>query len=134
LLRLERVGIHDSFFELGGDSIISLQVVSRAQQQGVRITPRQLFEFPTIADLATMAEQTEEGQEKPPEHEAAETKLTHTYPLSATQKGMLFEYLAAPGSGVYVQQLICTVQGRLEIDAFRHAWQRVVERHTILRT
>src|SRR5258708_23358729 len=55
LLRLEVIGIHDDFFELGGDSIISLQVVARAQQRGIRITPRQLFEGPTIAALAAGA-------------------------------------------------------------------------------
>ena len=52
VLKAERVSVEDNFFELGGDSIISLQVMARAQQQGIRIGPRQLFEFPTIAALA----------------------------------------------------------------------------------
>ncbi len=50
-----RIGVHDSFFQLGGDSIQSLQVVSRAARAGLRITPRQLFEHPTIAELAAVA-------------------------------------------------------------------------------
>jgi aryl carrier-like protein len=49
------VGINDNFFELGGDSILAIQVISRANQAGMRITPRHLFEFPTIADLARVA-------------------------------------------------------------------------------
>ena len=61
LLRVERAGIHDNFFELGGDSIISLQVVARAQQHGIRITPRQLFDSPTIAALAATAERLASG-------------------------------------------------------------------------
>jgi amino acid adenylation domain-containing protein/non-ribosomal peptide synthase protein (TIGR01720 family) len=54
-LGLETVSIHDNFFHLGGDSILSVQIAARAQQAGVRITPRQVFEYPTIADLATVA-------------------------------------------------------------------------------
>ncbi|MFL5543033.1 MAG: condensation domain-containing protein, partial [Longimicrobiaceae bacterium] len=55
VLRAERVGVEESFFELGGDSILSIQVVSRARRAGLAITPRQLFEHPTIAGLAALA-------------------------------------------------------------------------------
>src|SRR2546422_3812731 len=48
VLGVPRVGADDNFFELGGDSILSIQVVSRARDAGVRITPRMLFEHPTI--------------------------------------------------------------------------------------
>ena len=56
LLGLERVGVHDNFFELGGDSILSIQIVSRAREVGLRLTPRQVFEHPTVAGLAAVAE------------------------------------------------------------------------------
>ncbi|WP_443111369.1 phosphopantetheine-binding protein [Amycolatopsis sp. A1MSW2902] len=46
----------DDFFGFGGDSILSLQVVSRARQAGLRITPRQVFEARTVAALAELAE------------------------------------------------------------------------------
>jgi aryl carrier-like protein len=49
------IGIHDNFFELGGDSILSIQVIARASQAGLQLTPRQLFEQPTIARLAALA-------------------------------------------------------------------------------
>ncbi len=52
VLGVERVGIHDNFFELGGDSILSIQVISRVRQRGISITPRQLFQQQTIAELA----------------------------------------------------------------------------------
>jgi amino acid adenylation domain-containing protein/non-ribosomal peptide synthase protein (TIGR01720 family) len=55
VLGVERVGVDDDFFTLGGDSILSIQVVSRAARQGVRITPRQIFEAPTVAALARAA-------------------------------------------------------------------------------
>jgi amino acid adenylation domain-containing protein/non-ribosomal peptide synthase protein (TIGR01720 family) len=46
------VGVHDNFFELGGDSILSIQVVARAGEAGLRLTPRQIFQHPTVAELA----------------------------------------------------------------------------------
>ncbi|HKG78213.1 MAG TPA: amino acid adenylation domain-containing protein, partial [Pyrinomonadaceae bacterium] len=56
------------------------------------------------------------------------------YALSPMQEGMFFHSLYAPQSGVYFQQLNCVLEGRLNIDAFQRAWQRVVDRHAILRT
>ncbi|MFJ2485575.1 non-ribosomal peptide synthase/polyketide synthase [Pseudomonas sp. NPDC087639] len=55
VLGLERVGLEDNFFELGGDSIISIQVVSRARQAGIRVSPRDLFQYQTVRSLALVA-------------------------------------------------------------------------------
>ncbi|MFI6084255.1 amino acid adenylation domain-containing protein, partial [Streptomyces sp. NPDC051217] len=55
VLGLERVGIDDDFFAVGGDSIRSIQLVSRAKAHGIEITPRQIFEFRTVAALAVAA-------------------------------------------------------------------------------
>lgn len=55
ILHRERIGIHDNFFELGGDSITSLQVVAHARRAGLRLLPKQLFEYHTIAELAQVA-------------------------------------------------------------------------------
>jgi amino acid adenylation domain-containing protein/thioester reductase-like protein/non-ribosomal peptide synthase protein (TIGR01720 family) len=52
VLRVERVGVDENFFELGGDSILTLQVVSKASRAGLRVAPRQLFDHPTVARLA----------------------------------------------------------------------------------
>jgi amino acid adenylation domain-containing protein/non-ribosomal peptide synthase protein (TIGR01720 family) len=54
-LNIESVGRHDNFFTLGGDSILSLQIIARARRQGIRLTPKQLFEKQTIAELAQVA-------------------------------------------------------------------------------
>jgi fengycin family lipopeptide synthetase B len=53
LLNVAQVGIHDNFFALGGDSILSIQVIDRAKQAGLNLTPRLVFEHPTIAELAS---------------------------------------------------------------------------------
>ncbi|GGW45917.1 non-ribosomal peptide synthetase [Streptomyces lucensis JCM 4490] len=52
LLGVERVGVDENFFMLGGDSILSIQVVSRARAAGLALTPRDLFRHPTVAELA----------------------------------------------------------------------------------
>ena len=52
VLGLERVGIDDNFFALGGDSIMSIQLVSRARKAGLVITPRAVFQHQTVAALA----------------------------------------------------------------------------------
>jgi non-ribosomal peptide synthase protein (TIGR01720 family) len=55
LLGISEIGVHDNFFELGGDSVVSIQVIARASQAGLRLTPKQVFDSPTIAELAAAA-------------------------------------------------------------------------------
>ncbi|GAB0102659.1 hypothetical protein JMUB6875_16280 [Nocardia sp. JMUB6875] len=55
LLGRDRVGVHDSFFALGGDSILAIQLVSRARLRGIELTPLQVFEHRTVAALAALA-------------------------------------------------------------------------------
>ncbi|HEY6802282.1 MAG TPA: condensation domain-containing protein [Pyrinomonadaceae bacterium] len=56
------------------------------------------------------------------------------YPLSPLQQGMLFHTLCAPQAAVYFGQFHCTLQGDINVDAVKWAWQRAVDRHPILRT
>jgi len=60
--------------------------------------------------------------------------IADIYPLSPMQQGLLFHTLYAPTSGVYCEQWRCIVHGHLHVTAWQHAWQRVVERHPVLRT
>jgi amino acid adenylation domain-containing protein/non-ribosomal peptide synthase protein (TIGR01720 family) len=59
VLGLEEIGINDNFFALGGDSILSLQVISKANQAGLQLTPKQLFQHQTIAKIADIAGTTQ---------------------------------------------------------------------------
>lgn len=77
-LRLDRVGVNDDFFALGGDSILSMQVVSRARRRGLGLHPKDLFQSPTIRQLAALA--SEAG--KP---EAEQGPVTGPAPLAAVQ-------------------------------------------------
>jgi myxalamid-type nonribosomal peptide synthetase MxaA len=56
------------------------------------------------------------------------------YPLSPMQQGLLFHTLSAPDTGVYFNQLVCTLSGQLNIPVFERVWQQVIQRHSILRT
>ena len=55
VLGFDRIGVYDNFFEIGGDSILSIQIISRANQAGLKLKPSQFFEHPTIAALAAVA-------------------------------------------------------------------------------
>jgi non-ribosomal peptide synthase protein (TIGR01720 family) len=54
VLGVAYIGVDDNFFELGGDSILSIQIIARANQAGLRLTPKQLFQYQTIAGLAAV--------------------------------------------------------------------------------
>lgn len=56
------------------------------------------------------------------------------YELSPMQQGILFHSLYEQGAGVYFHQLAWTLQGKLNIDAFKQAWHKIVARHAVLRT
>ncbi|HWV17360.1 MAG TPA: amino acid adenylation domain-containing protein, partial [Rhodocyclaceae bacterium] len=145
-----RVGRNDNFFELGGDSILSLQIVAKVRRAGWKISPRQLFERQTIAELAAVAECVQqEARTDAPEVagrladyiDAAtlatlpfdEADVGDVFPLAPTQEGMLFHSIEAPGSGLYVNQMSVEVFG-LDAPRLAAAWQAMVERHPVLRT
>ncbi|HEX7239719.1 MAG TPA: amino acid adenylation domain-containing protein, partial [Longimicrobiaceae bacterium] len=131
VLRLDRVGVHDDFFSLGGDSVLSIQAVARARKAGVELKPRDLFEHPTIAELAPLAAVTGSGSSAPALRTEGEEDA---YPLSPMQEAMLFHTLLAPGGGGYVGQLVFTLEGDVDVPALRRAWQGAVDRHPALRT
>lgn len=85
VLKLERVGVNDSFFDLGGDSILNLQIVTRAQQRGLQLSPKQVFEQRTVAALAQALRDTGSG---------SAATLDRPLPLSAGQLERLRKPLA----------------------------------------
>jgi acyl carrier protein len=52
VLRLDRVGIHDNFFDLGGASLAALEIMARLNEAGISVDPTQIFNYQTVADLA----------------------------------------------------------------------------------
>lgn len=71
VLGIERVGIHDNFFEIGGDSLLSIRILARAHRLGYEINPVDFFARPTVAEQAKLANAVQPQAEKPGNAEKA---------------------------------------------------------------
>jgi aryl carrier-like protein len=71
ILHRERIGVHDNFFEIGGDSIKSIQVIARANRAGLTLTAKDLFQHQSVAELAAAAERSRSTVEGAPEFDRA---------------------------------------------------------------
>ncbi|MEM7453229.1 MAG: amino acid adenylation domain-containing protein [Planctomycetota bacterium] len=74
ILRVDRIGVRDNFFDLGGDSILAIQIVARSHREGIRITPSQFFDSLTVETLARTWE--ESGDVEADEADEVEPILT----------------------------------------------------------
>ncbi|MGA9379449.1 MAG: amino acid adenylation domain-containing protein, partial [Phormidium sp.] len=89
----------------------------------IKLTPAELDGV-----LAKVADKAESGTA------TNRHNIEDIYPLSPMQQGMLFESLYAPDSGVYCEQITCTLTGNLNVEVFEQAWQQVVAHHATFRT
>jgi amino acid adenylation domain-containing protein/non-ribosomal peptide synthase protein (TIGR01720 family) len=124
VLGLERVGVHDSFFELGGDSILSVQLVARANQAGLQFTPKHLFENQTIAQLADVADATSLA---PTEQDL----VTGPVPLTPIQQWFFEQDLPAPHH--FNQALLLQAQRPLDAALLERAFEQLLVHHDALR-
>ncbi|WP_434634922.1 amino acid adenylation domain-containing protein [Chromobacterium sp. CV08] len=122
VLAIPEPGIDDNFFTLGGDSILSLQVVSRARDAGLALTPRRLLLEPTIRQLAAALD--EAGAEQPP---AAAGPL----PATPVQRWFAGLQLAAPAH--WNQALALDLARPLEHGSLQAALDAVAARHDAFR-
>nr|WP_256261391.1 non-ribosomal peptide synthetase [Pseudomonas gingeri] len=163
LLKVERVGRHDNFFEQGGHSLLAVTLLARMRQLGMSADIRVLFAQPTLAALASTVGGSREvpvpANLIPPacEHITADllplvvldqadidrivatvpggaANVQDIYPLGPLQAGILYHHLTAGDSDPYLQQTRFAFADRTRLDAFCHALQRVIERNDILRS
>ncbi|MEV0662924.1 amino acid adenylation domain-containing protein [Actinomadura luteofluorescens] len=127
VLGLERVGIDDGFFDLGGDSIIAIQLVSRARHSGLVITPRDVFQHQTVEELAATARAVGEG-----ERTEAEAPGAGIGRVPATPIMHWFQELRGPVDG-YSQRMLLQVPPGLGADRLTGALQAVLDHHDMLR-
>ncbi|WP_460444037.1 amino acid adenylation domain-containing protein [Amycolatopsis cihanbeyliensis] len=130
LLGARRVSIDDNFFDLGGHSLLATRLVSRARTAlPAELSIRDLFEAPTVAELAPRAGKGERA--RPPLVAAdrpAELPLSH-----AQQRLWVLQEMEAT-SAAYNFPLVFRLRGPLDLEALRAALGDVVTRHEALRT
>ncbi|MFH7362715.1 amino acid adenylation domain-containing protein [Pseudomonas syringae group genomosp. 7] len=125
VLKLEQVGSTDNFFELGGDSILSLQIIARAKRQGIKLSPKQLFEKQTIGQLASVARLI---QKKPA---AGAEQVSGSLPLLPIQ-ARFFE-LDIPERQHWNQALMLKPLQMLDANHLQAALAALIEQHDALR-
>ncbi|SEP81454.1 non-ribosomal peptide synthase domain TIGR01720/amino acid adenylation domain-containing protein [Pseudomonas sp. NFACC02] len=127
-LSVEAVGRHDNFFTLGGDSILSLQIIARARRQGIRLTPKQLFEKQTIAELAQVAVLSEA---KPVAAPVVAAVVPRDFALTPIQAR--FFALPMAQRSHWNQSLLLNLPRALDVVVFQEALSVLLARHDSLR-
>jgi amino acid adenylation domain-containing protein/non-ribosomal peptide synthase protein (TIGR01720 family) len=125
LLGVPRVGVLDNFFELGGDSILSLRAVSQARQGGLALTPRDLFEHPTVRALASVARPA-----RSPEP-ANDAPVGGPAPLTPVQRWFFEQELAVPSH--WNQAVLLRPLAEMDAELLTRALRRVADWHDVLR-
>jgi amino acid adenylation domain-containing protein len=134
LLRVETVGLHDSFFDLGGDSLLATHLVARLNQElGAELTLRSIFESPTAAELA-VALAARQGEGAGVWGPVARRAAGSTLPLSFAQRRLWFLDQLEPGNPAYNVPAAVLLTGPLDRSAFAASLEEVVARHEALRT
>ncbi|XSS61408.1 amino acid adenylation domain-containing protein [Pseudomonas sp. B11] len=124
VLGIEQVGLNDNFFERGGDSIISIQVVSRARAAGIHFTPKALFQHQTVRSLARVAQlQAVQVIDQGP--------VQGETPLLPFQQ--LFFAMDLPDRHHWNQSLLLTPRQPVRADLLEAALQALVAHHDVLR-
>jgi amino acid adenylation domain-containing protein len=138
VLGVGRLSVDQRFFDVGGDSMLALQVVARARGLGLELTVQDLMTDQTVAELAARAAPppatgepgaptADGGRELPPGVEDA-------YRMTRLQVGMLYHHERDPVSGPYHNVHRFEISARLDPDVLRRALDAVVARHPVLRT
>ncbi|MGW5701159.1 non-ribosomal peptide synthase/polyketide synthase [Amycolatopsis japonica] len=122
VLGVERVGATDDFFELGGDSILSIQVVSKARRAGLELLPGDLFAHRTPAALAAAARSATEAVRRGP--------VSGEVPLTPIQRWFFATQTADPE---HFHQFVHLGPERIDRAAARKAVDALLEHHDALR-
>jgi amino acid adenylation domain-containing protein/non-ribosomal peptide synthase protein (TIGR01720 family) len=124
VLGLEQVGTHDNFFELGGDSILAIQVISRARQAGLHISTRQIFQYPTVAELATVVTTT-------PALQSDQQPVTGPVPLTPIQHWFFEKNFPEPHH--WNQAMLLEVPAEIEPAIIEQTARQLLQHHDALR-
>ena len=135
ILERPRVGVHDNFFDLGGDSLMAPRILARSRDLfGVDVPLADLFDQPTVAGLARRVEEALRvgaGQQSPP---IKPVPRDGDLPASFAQQRLWFLDQLEPGNATYNIPIAVRLVGDLDPDALERAFNEVVRRHEALRT
>ncbi|MFI9503214.1 amino acid adenylation domain-containing protein [Nocardia sp. NPDC052566] len=135
LVGVDGVSASDSFFEIGGNSLLATQLVARlAAATTIRLEVRAVFAAPTVAGLAALLDSGPAGADARPE--PTKRSRPERIPLSAAQQRLWFlnRFHAADTSAAYNIPVALRMSGPLDVVALRAALHAVQERHETLRT
>ncbi|NOY60221.1 MAG: amino acid adenylation domain-containing protein, partial [Calditrichaeota bacterium] len=124
VLGVDSVGVDDNFFELGGDSILSIQVITRAKRAKLYMTPRQLFENPTIKALAAIAKSG-------PVIHVEQGIVSGEMPATPVQAHFLQQKFKHPHH--WNQAVMLEVKESLDPKLVEQVFSKIVEHHDVLR-
>ncbi|MBD1580777.1 non-ribosomal peptide synthetase [Pseudoalteromonas sp. S16_S37] len=122
VLKLERISVNDNFFALGGDSIVSLQIIFKAREQGLKITPRMMLTHQSISQLAAVVSLETQQQVTQQEGEFALTPILQ----------WAIEY-NAPQINHLNQSRIVTLPDNCDLAMLQQALLSVINHHGMLR-
>ena len=135
LLGVEKIGIHDNFFNLGGHSLLATRLMSRLREAfSLEIPLRTLFEYSTVAELEaklTSLQATNSGLTLPP---IQPRNHDRELPLSWSQERLWFFNQLEGESSTYNMSGAFRISGNLDINALSQAFSEILRRHEILRT
>ena len=132
VLGVKQVGIHDNFFQLGGDSILAAQILNRVREAlQLELSFLVFFETPTIAGIANNLQ----GQQVAlPSLSIQARSKTETQPLSFTQVGMWLFNKLEPSNPAFNRPLVVRFTGALNVAALEQSLNEILRRHEVLRT
>ncbi|MEV5197394.1 condensation domain-containing protein, partial [Streptomyces clavifer] len=131
VLHVDRIGVHDNFFDLGGHSLLVTRLVARIRRvlrADVRL--RDVFNAPTVAELAKTVETAGRVSEDALTAGAGDEPLVASY----AQQRMWFLNRMNPDSGLYNIAAAWRLDGELDVDALERALNAIIRRHQVLRT
>ncbi|HEU0078085.1 MAG TPA: condensation domain-containing protein, partial [Longimicrobiaceae bacterium] len=135
VLRLERVGVEDSFFALGGHSLVATRVISRAREAfRIELPLRALFEAQTVAALAGRVDALQGLGAQVDAPPIVPVPRDGELPLSFAQQRLWFIDQLEPGSATYNMPFPLRLRGALDVGALEGALSELVRRHESLRT
>ncbi|CAM5280085.1 non-ribosomal peptide synthetase (plasmid) [Streptomyces viridifaciens] len=133
VLDVDDVQPHDNFFELGGHSLLALKLIVRVEEAtGKKITLREVFESPTVAEMAAALGREQDSVREEPEVSAAGPEGVH--PLTPDQTRILFAQEASGSATQYNIVSAWTLSGPLDVHVLDQAVRLLVARHAALRT